>query len=134
MDGLRDVSPRQKTLRNAIGWSYGLLTPTEQTLFTRLAVFVGGCTLEAAEMMCRDDATLGPPLPFSLSPTQVLDGIASLLDKSLLHPTDGLVRAGPARPGVGASEYGPERQAARRGRAGVLKASCKLHLVACRKG
>ncbi|MGB4979217.1 MAG: tetratricopeptide repeat protein, partial [Anaerolineae bacterium] len=90
MDGLRDVSPRQKTLRNAIGWSYGLLTPTEQTLFTRLAVFVGGCTLEAAEMMCRDDATLGPPLPFSLSPTQVLDGIASLLDKSLLHRQAGL--------------------------------------------
>ncbi|WP_423223906.1 helix-turn-helix domain-containing protein [Candidatus Amarolinea aalborgensis] len=75
MDGLRDVSPRQKTLRGAIGWSYDLLTPTEQTLFTRLAVFVGGCTLEAAEMLCED----------VLSSAQILDGIASLLDKSLLH-------------------------------------------------
>ncbi|MGB4975203.1 MAG: hypothetical protein WBR35_00505, partial [Anaerolineae bacterium] len=85
MDGLRDVSPRQKTLRNAIGWSYGMLTPTEQTLFTRLAVFVGGCTLEAAEMLCGADAAPSPSLPFSLSPPQVLDGIASLLDKSLLQ-------------------------------------------------
>ncbi|MBK9232242.1 MAG: XRE family transcriptional regulator [Anaerolineae bacterium] len=90
MDGLRDVSPRQKTLRNAIGWSYGLLTPTEQTLFTRLAVFVGGCTLAAAELLCGADATLSPSLPFSLSPPQVLDGIASLLDKSLLHRQAGL--------------------------------------------
>ncbi|MFZ2422885.1 MAG: tetratricopeptide repeat protein, partial [Anaerolineae bacterium] len=59
--------------------------PAEQTLFTRLAVFVGGCTLAAAEMLCGADATLTPSLPFSLSPPQVLDGIASLLDKSLLH-------------------------------------------------
>jgi predicted ATPase/DNA-binding XRE family transcriptional regulator len=79
-DGLRDVSERQRTLRGAIGWSYDLLTPLEQTLFTRLGVFVGGCTLEAAEMMCED----------VLSPVQVLDGIASLLDKSLLHREAGL--------------------------------------------
>ena len=79
-DGLRDVSARQKTLRGAIGWSYDLLSPAEQTLFTRLAVFVGGCTLEAAEMMCED----------TLSPAQLLDGIGSLLDKSLLHREPGL--------------------------------------------
>jgi predicted ATPase/DNA-binding XRE family transcriptional regulator len=79
-DGLRDVSARQRTLRGAIGWSYDLLPPVEQTLFTRLAVFVGGCTLEAAEMMCED----------ILSPAQVLDSIASLLDKSLLHREPGL--------------------------------------------
>ncbi|MGB3219866.1 MAG: tetratricopeptide repeat protein, partial [Anaerolineae bacterium] len=89
MDGLRDGSPRQKTLRSAIGWSYGLLTPTEQTLFTRLAVFVGGCTLEAAELLCGADAALSPSLSFSLSPPQVLDGIASLLDKSLLNLESG---------------------------------------------
>jgi tetratricopeptide (TPR) repeat protein len=82
-DGLRDVSARQKTLRGAISWSYDLLTPIEQTLFVRLAVFVGGCTLEAAELLCGD--TLSPTFPLSLSPLQVLDGIASLLDKSLLH-------------------------------------------------
>ena len=57
-DGLRDVSARQKTLRGAIGWSYDLLTPAEQTLFMRLAVFVGGCTLEAAQAVCADDVLL----------------------------------------------------------------------------
>ena len=84
VDGLRDVSARQKTLRGAIGWSFDLLTPNEQTLFKRLAVFVGGCTLEAAEAVCADDAK---------SPTyscNVLDGIASLLDKSLLRREIGL--------------------------------------------
>ena len=81
VDGLRDVSARQKTLRGAMGWSYDLLTPTEQTLFRRLAVFVGGCTLEAAEAVCA---------PTSPSPTHVLDGIASLLDKSLLRREIGL--------------------------------------------
>ncbi|MFZ1598717.1 MAG: hypothetical protein WAW26_22955, partial [Anaerolineae bacterium] len=112
MDGLRDVSPRQKTLRNAIGWSYGLLTSTEQTLFTRLAVFVGGCTLAAAELMCGDDTTLSPSLSFSLSPPQVLDGIASLLDKSLLHRETG--RHGEPRYVMleTVREYGLERLAA----------------------
>ena len=81
MDGLRDVSARQKTLRGAIGWSYDLLSPAEQTLFDRLAVFAGGCTLEAAQMLCED-------VPFSHA--QVLDGIASLLDKNLLHRETGL--------------------------------------------
>ena len=86
-DGLRDVSARQKTLRGAIGWSYDLLTPVEQTLFTRLAVFVGGCTLEAAEMLCGETSS---PLPLALSPAQVFDGIGSLLDKSLLHRETGM--------------------------------------------
>ena len=81
VDGLRDVSARQKTLRGAIGWSYDLLTPAEQTLFKLLAVFVGGCTLETVEAIC-------PP---SLFPTHALDGIASLLDKSLLYRELGLL-------------------------------------------
>jgi tetratricopeptide (TPR) repeat protein len=79
VDGLRDVSARQRTLRSAIGWSFDRLNPSEQALFTRLAVFVGGCTLAAAEAVC----------PFALSPTHVLDGIASLLDKSLLRREPG---------------------------------------------
>ena len=87
-DGLRDVSARQKTLRGAIGWSYDLLSPAQQTLFRYLSVFVGGFTLEAAELLCGD--TLSPPLPLTFSSSQVLDGIGSLVDNSLLHRESGL--------------------------------------------
>jgi predicted ATPase/transcriptional regulator with XRE-family HTH domain len=72
-DGLRDIEPRHRTLNNAIDWSYQLLSADEQTLFRRLGVFVGGWTLDAAEAVCTDDLHLN-----------VIDGLASLLDKSLL--------------------------------------------------
>jgi predicted ATPase len=74
--GARDLPARQQTLRNTIGWSYDLLTEEEKKLFRRLAVLVGGCTLEAAEAVCN---------PASDLITDVLDGVASLLDKSLLR-------------------------------------------------
>ena len=50
--GARDLPARQKTLRSAIDWSHDLLTADERKLFRRLAVFVGGCTLEAIESVC----------------------------------------------------------------------------------
>jgi predicted ATPase len=56
--GPRDMPERQQTLRATIDWSYGLLRPDEQTLFARMAVFVGGCTLEAAEAVCDGARTL----------------------------------------------------------------------------
>ena len=71
-DGLRDLEPRQRTLNNAIDWSYQLLSAEEQTLFRRLGVFVGGWTLDAAAV-CQDNLNMN-----------VLDGLASLLDKSLI--------------------------------------------------
>jgi predicted ATPase/serine/threonine protein kinase len=73
--GARDLPERQQTLRAAIKWSYDLLSPAEQTLFRRLSVFAGGCTLEGAEAVCNTREDLG---------IDVLDGIASLVDNSLL--------------------------------------------------
>jgi hypothetical protein len=55
--GPRDVSARQQTLRATIDWSYDLLETDEQTLFARLAIFAGGCTLEAAEAICDPGTT-----------------------------------------------------------------------------
>src|SRR6266581_737387 len=77
--GAQDAPARQQTLRDTIEWSYHLLDAGEQRLFRRLSTFVGGCTLEAVEAVC---ATLGD------APAQVVDGVASLIDKSLLRQTE----------------------------------------------
>ena len=59
--GSRSALPRQQTLAAALAWSYDLLSPAEQELFRRLAVFVGGFTLAAAEAVCADaDGATGP--------------------------------------------------------------------------
>ena len=80
--GARDVPERHQTLRQAIAWSYDLLEASEQALFRRLAVFVRGYTLEAAEAVCQavDDPAAGAGQAL-----EVLDGVASLVDKSLLR-------------------------------------------------
>jgi predicted ATPase len=56
--GGRDRPTRQQTLRATIDWSYSLLSEEERTLFTRLSVFAGGCTLEAAEAVCALDGEI----------------------------------------------------------------------------
>jgi predicted ATPase/transcriptional regulator with XRE-family HTH domain len=81
-DGMRAPSARQKTLGNAIGWSYNALPAEEQTAFASLAVFSGGFTLEAAEAVC---------LP-ALNGRAITDLIASLMDKSLLQRGQGAGR------------------------------------------
>ncbi len=78
--GGRDLPARQQTMRDAIAWSYDLLSVEEQALFRRLAVFVGGFTLEAAEAVVDSPDSLG---------IAVFDGVASLVDKSLLRQEDG---------------------------------------------
>jgi predicted ATPase/class 3 adenylate cyclase len=77
--GARNLPERQRTLRGAIEWSYELLTPEERTLFARLAVFAGGRTLEAIETICDPEGEL-----------DTLDGVESLLEKSLLRQEEGL--------------------------------------------
>jgi len=81
--GARDLPARQQTLRGAIDWSYNLLEAGEQRLFARLGVFAGGCTLEAAEALrAPDDDAGGPEI-------DALDGLASLVDKSLVREAEG---------------------------------------------
>jgi predicted ATPase/transcriptional regulator with XRE-family HTH domain len=99
--GARDLPARQQTIRNTIAWSYDLLTEDEQMLLRRLGVFVGGCTLEAAEAVCGDkptrrqgDEETEQEQADSLSPERrvsfsVLDGLAALVDKSLLQQVEG---------------------------------------------
>jgi predicted ATPase/class 3 adenylate cyclase len=72
LKGGRDADPRQQTLDATIRWSYDLLSPEEQRLFGQLAVFVGGCTYEAAEAVCGAE----------------IDTMQSLIDKSLLRSRD----------------------------------------------
>jgi len=72
LKGGRDAGARQQTLRATIEWSYDLLSQDEQRLFARLAVFRGGCTLEAAEEVCEAD----------------LDTLQALVDKSLVRHSD----------------------------------------------
>jgi predicted ATPase len=69
LKGGRDAGARQQTLRATIEWSHELLNPEEQALFARLAVFRGGCTLEAAEQVIDAD----------------IDPLQSLVDKSLVR-------------------------------------------------
>jgi predicted ATPase/DNA-binding CsgD family transcriptional regulator len=80
--GARDQPARLQSMRDAIAWSYDLLDPAEQALFRRLSVFNGGFTLESAEAVASDaDARDGSPG----TGLAVLDGVESLVDKSLLR-------------------------------------------------
>jgi predicted ATPase/transcriptional regulator with XRE-family HTH domain len=73
--GMRDAPARHQTLRQALAWSYDLLTEAEQRLFRRLSVFVGGCTLEGAEAIYEGEESELP----------LFEQLASLIDKSLIH-------------------------------------------------
>jgi predicted ATPase/class 3 adenylate cyclase len=74
--GSRDVPERQQTLRGAIAWSYDLLDDGQKRLLWRLAAFVGGWELDAAEAVCGPADEIG---------IEVLDGIMALADQSLVR-------------------------------------------------
>jgi predicted ATPase/DNA-binding SARP family transcriptional activator len=73
--GARDLPPRQRTLEATLDWSHELLDPLVQKLFARLAVFRGGCTLEAVEAVAVEPDALGR--------------LGTLVDESLLRRVDG---------------------------------------------
>src|SRR5919202_6702780 len=79
IDGARDLPVRQRTLREAIGYSYDLLSEDERALFCQLSIFAGGCTVEAAA------AIMAEPLDEVGARPAVLDRLQSLVDKSLLQ-------------------------------------------------
>jgi predicted ATPase/class 3 adenylate cyclase len=88
--GSRAALPRQQTMRALIDWSYDLLSAREQRLFRSLAIFVGGFTLEMTATVCADDEAAKD----AVESWEVLDLLASLVDKSLVHAdqTEGGVR------------------------------------------
>ena len=73
--GARDLPERQRTLRGAIAWSVDLLDPSEQALFRRLAVFNGGWTADAAQVVVDPDR----------DEIDAFSGLESLADKSLIR-------------------------------------------------
>jgi predicted ATPase/DNA-binding CsgD family transcriptional regulator len=102
---------RHRTLRDAIGWSYDLCTPAEQTLWARLSVFAGSFTVEAAEEVCAGG---------ELSAGQVFDTVIRLVDKSVITRDDAAA-ARPTRYQMldTIREYGAEELAKRGGEADV---------------
>ena len=77
--GDRTLQARQQTLRALVDWSYDLLSENEQALLTRLSIFAGGFSLEAAEAICGADPLL---------PEDVIDLVTSLVEKSLVNLED----------------------------------------------
>jgi tetratricopeptide (TPR) repeat protein len=123
--GARDLPARQRTLRGTVDWSYGLLNPAEQTLFRRLSVFSGGCTLEAVEAVCDTAGDLG---------LDVLDGMASMVDKSLAQQVE--EAAGETRFVMLTTirEYALERLAASNDVAATRRSHAAYYLVIAEEG
>jgi predicted ATPase len=77
MTGPNDLPDRQRTLRSTIAWSYDLLAPEQKRLIAHLGIFRGGWTLKSAELICAAGLDL-----------EVLDGLATLVDHSLVWPSE----------------------------------------------
>jgi hypothetical protein len=116
--GAQDLLERQQTMRATLAWSEDLLSPADRILFRRLAVFVGGCTLEAAEAVCAAPEEADP------LGIEVLDGLGRLVDQSLVQQRE---EAGEARLGMlhVIREYALERLEA----SGEAEALRRAHLA-----
>ena len=112
--GARDLPERQQTLRDTIDWSYELLEAGEKTLFAVVSVF-SGCTFEAVEAVAGGIERLGE------SEVDIVEGLVSLVDKSLIRLSDD----GAAEPRLRMLETIREYAADR------LKADPDLHYAAC---
>jgi predicted ATPase/class 3 adenylate cyclase len=82
----RDTPARQRTLRETIAWSHGLLDAPARTLFARLSVFVGGCRLQEMEVVCANLSGSGADMPDELD---MLDVLATLVDQSIVSTREG---------------------------------------------
>ena len=116
--GPSDVPERQQTLRKTIDWSYDLLNGSEQKLLRRLGVFLGGCTLEAAEAVCNTRNDLG---------AEIFNVMSSLVDKSLVQQTD----QGNDEPRFGMLETIREYCLERLGDSGEEQATRRAHAAYC---
>jgi predicted ATPase/DNA-binding winged helix-turn-helix (wHTH) protein/Tfp pilus assembly protein PilF len=116
--GPRDVPERQQTLRKTIDWSYDLLNASEQKLLRRLGVFLGGCTLEAAEAVCNTSNDLG---------AEIFNVMSSLVDKSLVQQTE----KADGEPRIGMLETIREYCLERLGDSGEEQATRRAHAAYC---
>lgn len=120
-----DVPARHRTLRKTIDWSHDLLSAPEQKLFRRLSVFRGGWTLEAAEAVCNTRRDLE---------VDIVDGMSSLLDKSLVQPLEHDGRTARFSMLETLREYGVERVVDSRELAATRKAHAAYCLVLAEEG
>jgi predicted ATPase len=123
--GARDLPSRQQTLRGTVDWSYGLLNPAEQTLFRRLSVFTGGCTLEGVEAVCDTKGDLG---------IDVLDGMTSMVDKSLAQHAEQADSETRFRMLSTIREYALERLAESHDESATRRAHAAYYLVLAEEG
>ncbi|MCA9877439.1 MAG: tetratricopeptide repeat protein, partial [Thermomicrobiales bacterium] len=122
--GRRDDPARLRTMRDAIAWSYDILSPELRTLFQRLSVFTGGFTLEAATAIAANPGETG---------LDVVAGVGSLVEQSLVHPTGpgDTPQAGEPRFGIleTVREFGRERLQEAGQLDGLQRRHCQFYLA-----
>lgn len=114
--GSRTGPDRQQTLRACIDWSFELCTKRERLLWSRIAVFVGGCELDAIEGVCTDE---------ELPESDLLDVVAGLIDKSVLTRDESQGEFARYRMLESIREYGLERLS----ESGDYEATRRRHLA-----